>query len=115
MIAEAIEGSPARDRSHEVPVLALIQKRARLLTRPGCGKEFDSVLVHLDLARHIAVQDDGFPCKALLGAKWRVVSGEYSRWLDQRAERLQYLLPEALQSRAHELHDQPLVIPVANQ
>jgi len=56
VIAEAIQRAPARNGADEMPVLPLIEKRARLLPRPRRGEKPDAVLVDFDFPRHIAVE-----------------------------------------------------------
>jgi len=100
MVAEAIERATARDCAHEVPVLALVEERAGLLARPGRGEEFHAVLVHLDLARDVTVQDNGLARQAFLRSQWHIVPRQDPRRLDERAQRGEDLFPETLESCA---------------
>src|SRR5262245_40903785 len=54
VIAEAVERTTARDRSRELAILALIEKRSRLLASPRRGDIRHAVFAHLDLARYVA-------------------------------------------------------------
>src|SRR5687768_16465785 len=115
VIAEAVEGAPARGGTHEVPVLTLIEKRSGLLPRPRRGEKLHSVFVHFDLSDNITVQEHGLTRKAFLGAERDIVSRENSLRLDERSQRGDYLRPERLEPRAHELDDEPRVVAIAHE
>src|SRR2546423_8037486 len=115
VIAEAIQRSSPRDRAHEMPVLALIEERAGLLTRPRCRKKLYSVFVHLDLSWDVAVEHYCLPRQSLLRAQRYVVARKNPGRFDERAQRRKDFFPEALQSSAHELDDEPLVVPIADE
>ena len=115
VVAEAVERAPSRHGADEVPVLPLIEERARLLSGPWRGEKSDAVLVDFDLARNVAVQHDGLPRQPFLGTERNVVPRQNPRRLGQRAQGSDYLFPESLEPRAHELNDEPLVVTIADE
>ncbi len=115
VVAEAIEGASARDAADERAILALVEERARLLSLPRSGEVAHAVLVHFDLVGHLAVQEFDVRGESFLHAQRDVIAREDAGGRGERAEREDDLLAEVLESCAHELHDEPLVVAVDDQ
>jgi hypothetical protein len=115
VVTEAVERAPACDRTHEVSILALVEKCAGLLSRPRRREKSHSILVDLNLAWNISVENDRLARKTLFRPQRHVVPRENPRRLDQLSERRNDLLAKRLEARAHELNDEPGRVAIAHE
>src|SRR6266404_3075387 len=115
VVAETVECSSSRHRPDEMSVFSLVEERAGFLSGPGGSQEFDAVLMHLDLARDVTVQNSRLPRQSFFRAQRHIVARQDARRLWQRAQRRQYFLSEPLEPGTHELHNEPLVVAVADE
>jgi len=76
VIAEAVEGAPARAFADHQAILALVEKRARFLSRPRSSGVAHAVLVHLDFPRNVPGQELDVGGEGFLLSHRNVVAGE---------------------------------------
>jgi hypothetical protein len=115
VIAETVECSPAREAADEHAVLALIEKRAGLLSAPRGGENADAMLVHLDLLGHGATKQLDADRQSLLGAQGHVVPREDSVGMNELVEYADDGVTKCFESRTHELNDEPPIVTIADE
>ena len=115
VIAEAVERASACDAADERSVLALIQEGPGLLASPRCRQVSDTVFVRFDLVGHRSVEELDRGGKPFLHAERDVVAGEDAFGSEEFAQRHDDVRSKVLESGAHQLHDEPSVIPVDDE
>jgi len=85
------------------------------LSRPRRREKFHSVFLDGDLARDVTVQQLRSAWKSFLAPKRDIVAPENALRSGHGDEGGDDLRPERFQSRAHQLHDEPSVVPIANE
>src|SRR6185437_10241012 len=115
MIAEAVERAASRALADVHAVLALVEKRARLLAVPRRGDESHPMLDHFHCLWNAAGEQLHGRRQSFPRPQCDVVACENSVWVHQTLERTDDLLAECLEARTHELHDEPTVVAIADQ
>src|SRR4029079_10572734 len=115
VIAEAVQRAPACDLADESPILALVEKGPRLLSGRWSREVSHAVLLDLDPLGYRAAQQLDADRQLLFAAERDVVSGEDAVRLKQLLKHLDDDVAVGLETGAHELDDQPPVVPVADQ
>ena len=115
VVAEAIECASASALADQDAILALVEERTSLLPVMRCGEEADAVFVHLDLVGYRATQELDADWQALLGTERDVIARENPGRLEQFVEHVDDDVAKRLESGAHELHDEPTIVPIADE
>ena len=115
VVAEAVERGALRHSADERAILALIEKRSGLLSAPGRCQVPDAVLAHLDLVGHVSVQQLDRRLESFLRTERNVVSRQDSRRCLDVTQGVDDLGSVSLESRAHQLHDEPSIVTVHDE
>src|SRR6476661_4472382 len=115
VIAEAGERATVCHTAGERAVLALVEKRARLLAPPRRCEIAYAVFIHLDLVGHRAGEQLDSRVESLFVAQGHVVPRENTRRLDELVQRGDDVRSESLEAGTHQLHDQPAVVSIDDE
>src|SRR5437867_1566679 len=115
VITERVERAAARLYADERAILALIEKRSRLLSVPRRGQITHPLLSDFDRGGHFASQQFRLQRQSFLAAQRNVIACENTQWTHRLFDRRDDLIAKPLQTSAHQLHDNPAIILIANE
>ena len=109
MVGEEIERATAWPRvlSHQNPVFALIEERARFLSRPWRRQVLQTVLDHLHNFGNLAEGQQNLRRQPLMPPDRGIVAEQDALWCEGGADSCEHLGARGLEARREQLDDDP--------